>query len=200
MLMEAMGLHVPGAAFVNPQHAAARRADARAARTRAGRSPRSATTTRRSAGIVDERSIVNAMVGAAATGGSTNHLIHLVAMARAAGIVIDWNDFDELSGRAAAGARLSERQRRREPVPGRRRHGLRDPRAARRRPAARGRADRAAGGLRDYTRARLDGATAAGWRERAAAESAATTVVRRRASRSAPTGGLKLLTGNLGRA
>jgi phosphogluconate dehydratase len=70
--------------------------------------------------VVDERCIVNAMVALLATGGSTNHLIHWVAVARAAGITIDWDDFPTVGGRAAAGARLSQWQRRCEPVPGRR--------------------------------------------------------------------------------
>ena len=126
MLMEAMGLHVPGAAFVHPQ-----RRPARGAHARGGAHACSAIARRRArftpiGRLVDERAIVNAMVALLATGGSTNHLIHWVAVARSAGIVIDWNDFAELSRvDAAAGARLSERQRRREPVPGRGRPGLR---------------------------------------------------------------------------
>ncbi len=94
MLLEAMGLHVPGAAFVQPntlerealtRHAVATAVDiARNRFTPIGR-------------MVDERTIVNAMVALLATGGSTNHLIHWVAVAKAAGIAIDWDDFDELS-------------------------------------------------------------------------------------------------------
>ena len=96
MLMEIMGLHLPGAAFVNPgtelrerlTDAAAVRALALTARgeeyTPVGR-------------VIDERAIVNGICGLLATGGSTNHTLHLVAMARAAGIVIDWDDFDALS-------------------------------------------------------------------------------------------------------
>lgn len=95
MLLEAMGLHVPGAAFVNP--GAALREDL----TReAVRTVLSITKAKRFAPIgrvVDERAIVNAMVALLATGGSTNHLIHWVAVARAAGIVIDWDDFSALS-------------------------------------------------------------------------------------------------------
>ncbi len=56
--------------------------------------------------VVDERCIVNAIVGLLATGGSTNHTIHLVAIARAAGIVIDWDDFDELSAAVPLLARV----------------------------------------------------------------------------------------------
>ena len=123
VLMEVMGLHLPGAAFVQPEHAAARCADQRGGAARGARSLRSATSICRSAAIVDERAIVNAIVGLLATGGSTNHTLHLVAMARAAGIAINWDDFSELSDdRAAAGAHLSERRRRRESLPRRRRH------------------------------------------------------------------------------
>ena len=97
MLMEIMGLHLPGATFVNPGHAAARRADASR--------PCSASPSSRALGndytpighIVDERAIVNGVVGLHATGGSTNHTLHLIAMARAAGIELRWDDFAELS-------------------------------------------------------------------------------------------------------
>ena len=96
MLMEVMGLHLPGAAFVNPNTplrdaltaAAARRAIAISAQgpeyTPIGQ-------------VVDERAVVNGIVGLLATGGSTNHTIHLVAIAHAAGIIINWDDFSELS-------------------------------------------------------------------------------------------------------
>ncbi|KWR90336.1 phosphogluconate dehydratase [Cupriavidus sp. IDO] len=95
-LMEIMGLHLPGAAFVHPDSGLRDALTVAAAR-------RALELTARGgeylplARIVDERAVVNAMVGLLATGGSTNHTIHLVAMARAAGIVIDWNDFDQLS-------------------------------------------------------------------------------------------------------
>ena len=143
MLMEVMGLHLPGAAFVKP-NTPLREALTRGRRaTRRGHHARTATDYTPIGEIVDERRIVNAIVGLLATGGSTNHTMHLVAIARAAGIVIDWDDFDELSnGGAAAGAHLPERQGRRQPLPCRRRHGLPDPRTARRRPAARRRAHR----------------------------------------------------------
>src|SRR6201994_1552430 len=96
MLMEVMGLHVPGSAFVNPNTplrdmlTAAR--PRRAAKITALGSEYSPM-----AFVVNEEAIVNAIVGLLATGGSTNHTLHLVAMARAAGITIDWNDFSELS-------------------------------------------------------------------------------------------------------
>ena len=95
MLLEAMGLHVPGTAFVNPGAAMRDELTREAVRT-----VLDITRARRFAPIgqvVDERCIVNAMVALLATGGSTNHLIHWVAVARAAGIVIDWNDFSDLS-------------------------------------------------------------------------------------------------------
>ena len=96
MLMEVMGLHLPGAAFVNPNtplrdeltRAAARRA---AAITHLGKQFTPVGK------MVDEKTIVNAIVGLLATGGSTNHTLHLVAIARCAGIHIDWDDFSALS-------------------------------------------------------------------------------------------------------
>jgi phosphogluconate dehydratase len=98
MLMEIMGLHLPGASFVNPG-TGLREALTKAAMDRAftntGRAGQPAI---RLADIVTEKTIVNGIVGLLATGGSTNHTIHLIAMARAAGILIDWDDFAELSG------------------------------------------------------------------------------------------------------
>ena len=97
MLLEAMGLHVPGAAFIHPhaplREALSREAVRRAAALLQNAAPRPAALGR----LVDERSIVNAMVALLATGGSTNHLMHWVAVARAAGLVVDWNDFSDLS-------------------------------------------------------------------------------------------------------
>ncbi|MER9682579.1 phosphogluconate dehydratase [Mesorhizobium sp. M0184] len=96
MLMEIMGLHTPGASFVNPgtplRDALTREATKRAlaitalgnAYTPVGR-------------MIDERSIVNGIVGLHATGGSTNHTIHLIAMAAAAGIAITWQDISDIS-------------------------------------------------------------------------------------------------------
>ena len=95
MLLEAMGLHVPGAAFIHP-HADLREALTReSVRTLLGIVKRENFTP--IGQLVDERVIVNAMVALLATGGSTNHLIHWVAVARAAGILIDWTDFADLS-------------------------------------------------------------------------------------------------------
>jgi phosphogluconate dehydratase len=95
MLLEAMGLHVPGTAFVNPGNDLREELTREAARTVLGivKAKRYSPIGR----LVDERCIVNAMVALLATGGSTNHLIHWVAVAHAAGIVIDWDDFSALS-------------------------------------------------------------------------------------------------------
>jgi phosphogluconate dehydratase len=95
MLLEAMGLHVPGTAFVNPGAALREDLTREAMRTVLGicGAARHAAIGR----VVDERCIVNAMAALLATGGSTNHLIHWVAVARAAGIRIDWDDFAALS-------------------------------------------------------------------------------------------------------
>ena len=97
MLMEAMGLHVPGAAYIQPGDATRAALTREAVRTVLGRSADKPYAVPPIGELVDERCIVNAMAALLATGGSTNHLIHWVAVARAAGILIDWNDFSELS-------------------------------------------------------------------------------------------------------
>jgi len=96
MMMEMMGLHLPGSAFVHP-NTPLRDALVAAAPKRAVEIAHGTNAYTPMAAVVDEKSIVNAMAGLLATGGSTNHTLHLVAMARAAGIIIDWSDFDELS-------------------------------------------------------------------------------------------------------
>ena len=95
MLMEFMGLHLPASAFVHP-HTELRPALVKQAAVQAALLAQ-ATQPMGVGEMLDERSIVNAIVGLMATGGSTNHTLHLVAIARMAGIVIDWSDFDELS-------------------------------------------------------------------------------------------------------
>jgi len=94
MMMEMMGLHIPNSAFINPG-TPLRQALTRAAVHRLAELARSGE--RPLCEVVDEKAIVNAMIGLLATGGSTNHFIHLPAIARAAGILIDWQDFAELS-------------------------------------------------------------------------------------------------------
>lgn len=92
MLMEVMGLHVPGAAFVNPGSVLRDVLTDEATRWAARSEALPAVGE-----MLDEKSFANAIVGLHATGGSTNHLIHLVAIARAAGIMLSWQDFADLS-------------------------------------------------------------------------------------------------------
>ncbi|MDE2050302.1 MAG: phosphogluconate dehydratase [Gammaproteobacteria bacterium] len=96
MLMEVMGLHLPGSAFVAP-NTPLRDALTAAAARRAAQITALGQEYLPLSKVIEERSIVNAIVGLLATGGSTNHTLHLVAMARAAGVLIDWNDFSDLS-------------------------------------------------------------------------------------------------------
>ena len=96
MMMEMMGLHMPGASFVNPG-TKLRWSLTRAAVLRVLEIGWDGDDYRPLGRCVDEKAIVNAIVGLLATGGSTNHVIHLPAIARAAGVLIDWQDIDELS-------------------------------------------------------------------------------------------------------
>jgi phosphogluconate dehydratase len=105
MLMEVMGLHIPGAAFVAP-NTPLRNALTAAAAKRAASITKLGDNYRPLARVIDEKAIVNALVGLLATGGSTNHAIHLVAMASAAGIKIDWSDFNDLSAGVPTLARV----------------------------------------------------------------------------------------------
>ena len=198
MLLEAMGLHVPGAAFVHP-HAELREALTReAVRTVLGitRAARFMPIGQ----LVDERVIVNAMVALLATGGSTNHLIHWVAVARAAGILIDWTDFADLSSAVPLLARVYP-------------NGAADvnqfqaaggPGIVLRELQASGclHADVATvspRGMDAYAEVpQLDGHTL-GWRALAVA-SGDDSVLRPATKPFSPTGGLRLLQGNLGRA
>ncbi|MEO1043275.1 MAG: phosphogluconate dehydratase [Pseudomonadota bacterium] len=96
MMLEMMGLHLPGSAFINPG------TKLRDEIVR-GTAKQIVSTTQLGDNyipffeVIDERAILNALVGLHATGGSTNHTIHLIAMARAVGVVIDWDDFEALS-------------------------------------------------------------------------------------------------------
>ncbi len=197
MLMEAMGLHVPGTAFVAPADMLRDELTREAARTVLGiiKSKRYAPIGH----VVDERAIVNAMVALLATGGSTNHLIHWVAVAHSAGIVIDWNDFSALSDvvpllthvypsgsadvnqfQAAGGPSLVIR----ELLDAGFMHE--DVLTVRQ------------GGIREYTRVpALDGASLM-WRD--VGDSKDESIVRPADRPFSATGGLKLLTGNLGRS
>jgi phosphogluconate dehydratase len=105
MLMEVMGLHIPGSAFINPG-TKLRTALTRAATQRLTEIGSDGNDYRPLGACVDEKAIVNACVGLLATGGSTNHAIHIPAIARAAGIIIDWADIDELSSTVPLIARV----------------------------------------------------------------------------------------------
>ncbi len=104
MLMEIMGLHLPGASFVNPNTPLREALTEEAAR-------RVVAMTQPGGGapigrIVDERAMVNGIVGLLATGGSTNHTLHIPAIAAAAGIQLNWEDFSELSAAVPLLARV----------------------------------------------------------------------------------------------
>ena len=224
MLLEAMGLHVPGTAFVAPGGALRDELTRESARTVLGRQTKtevfpgpsqeklapsgdSASREAKSARIkcppigviVDEKAIVNAMVALLATGGSTNHLIHWVAVAQSAGIIIDWNDFSDLSEvvptlahvypngsadvnqfQAAGGTGLIIR----ELLDGGFMHE--DVLTVRE------------GGLRDYTREPALAGAFLRWLD--AGDSKDESIVRPVAKPFSATGGLKLLQGNLGRS
>ncbi|HSV77579.1 MAG TPA: phosphogluconate dehydratase, partial [Ramlibacter sp.] len=197
MLMEAMGLHVPGSAFVQPQQQLREELTREAARTALAilQSGRFAPIGR----IVDERCIVNAMAALLATGGSTNHLIHWVAMARAAGIVIDWDDFDALSDVVPLLARVypngsaDVNQFQAAGGPGYVIRELLD--------AGLMHEDVLTvreGGLREYTREPTAAEPGIRWVDIGASRDDG--VVRPAQAPFSPTGGLKLLTGNLGRS
>jgi phosphogluconate dehydratase len=97
MLMEIMGLHLPGASFVNPGTPLREALTLGAVKRAVANTGRTGEAALCLADIVTEKTLVNGIVGLLATGGSTNHTLHLVAMARAAGVLVDWDDFAELS-------------------------------------------------------------------------------------------------------
>ena len=105
MMMEVMGLHIPGSAFINPG-TKLRTELTRAAVHRLSKIGWDGDDYRPLGLCVDEKAIVNACVGLLATGGSTNHALHIPAIARAAGIVIDWEDLDQLSSAVPLIARV----------------------------------------------------------------------------------------------
>ncbi len=203
MLMEIMGLHLPGSAFINPGTGLRDALTAEAARRAVGLTKLAGDYTP-IGHVIDERAIVNGIVGLLATGGSTNHTIHLVAIARAAGVIIDWTDFSELSAVVPSMCRIYPN----------------------------GKADvnhfHAAGGLGFVIRELLDAGLlhedvktvakgsqnpglrayaqeptleggALAWKP-APAQSLDDTIVRPVATAFAPDGGMKLMQGNLGRA
>ena len=105
MMMEMMGLHVPATTFAPPSSEWRRVSTTEAAQT-AARITDMGDDYRPIGRVIDERSIVNALAGLMATGGSTNHTLHIIAMARAAGILIDWDDFDAVSSAVPLLARV----------------------------------------------------------------------------------------------
>ena len=199
MLMEVMGLHVPGSAFIHP-HADLRYNLTIEAVGQAVRISRQSPQPRPIGKVLDERSFVNAIIGLHATGGSTNHTLHLPAMAAAAGIDLRWEDFADLSEIIPLLARIYPN----------------------------GKADvnqfHAAGGIGFVMRALLDnglldGSAHSVWGDcladhcvepvlegnqlkfqPAARVSGDEAILRPVENPHAPTGGLKMLTGNLGRA
>jgi phosphogluconate dehydratase len=197
MLLEAMGLHVPGTAFIPPADDLRQDLTREAARTvLALVQGQNFTPIGR---LVDERSIVNAMVALLATGGSTNHLIHWVAVARAAGIVIDWDDFSALSdvvpllSRVYPNGTADVNQFQAAGGPGYVIRELLD--------AGFMHADVLTvrpGGLREFTRKPASVGGQLVWREIGASQD--DTVVRPANQPFSATGGLKLLQGNLGRS
>ncbi len=199
MLLEAMGLHVPGTAFVSPGNSLRDELTREAARTVLGITKSRGASYAPIGRVVDERAIVNAMVALLATGGSTNHLIHWVAVARSAGITIDWNDFSALSDVVPllchvypnGSADVNEFQADggtgfviRELLDAGLMHE--DVLTVR------------AGGIREFTREPAMDAGKLVWREMG--ESKDLNVLRPAAQPFSPTGGLKLLQGNLGRS
>ena len=95
MMMEMMGLHLPAAAFFNP-YTPMREALTRYAAAHLAEGVKNQTI-KPIGEMLNEKSFINAVIGLMATGGSTNHTMHLVAMARAAGVILTWDDFDEIS-------------------------------------------------------------------------------------------------------
>jgi phosphogluconate dehydratase len=207
MLLEAMGLHVPGTAFINPGAAMRDELTREAVRTVLAITHPTRGVAGLSRGgqfapigrVVDERCIVNAMVALLATGGSTNHLIHWVAVARAAGILIDWDDFSDLSkvvpllARVYPNGSADVNQFQAAGGPGYVIRELLD--------AGYMHADvltARAGGLRDYARVPVQDGETLRWDDPGVSRDEA--VLRPAAQPFSPTGGLKLLRGKLGRS
>jgi phosphogluconate dehydratase len=173
MLMELMGLHLPGTAFVNPG-TPLREALTRAAARRAVALAREGTAAMGE--VMSARALVNGIVGLLATGGSTNHTLHLIAMARAIGLIVDWSDMDALSRVTPLMARVYP-------------NGEADVNAF----AAAG------GDLSAYTREPWLQGGDLQWRE-GTARSLAPEIVSGVDHAFSATGGLRLVEGNLGRA
>ncbi|NRP60575.1 phosphogluconate dehydratase [Marinobacterium sp. xm-d-564] len=96
LLMEAMGLHLPGSSFINP-YTPLRDELTKAAAEQVCRITSLGSDYRPLYQVIDEKAIVNGIVALLATGGSTNHTMHIIAMARAAGVIVNWDDMSDLS-------------------------------------------------------------------------------------------------------
>jgi phosphogluconate dehydratase len=197
MLLEAMGLHVPGTAFVNPGEGLRNELTRESVRTVLQLVKAKNFTP--IGQLVDERCIVNAMVALLATGGSTNHLIHWVAVARAAGLIIDWDDFSALSEvvplltRVYPNGNADVNQFQAAGGPGYVIRELLD--------AGFMHADVLTvrpGGIREFTKKPMSVKGQLAWKDVGASKDE--TVVRPTASPFSFTGGLRLLQGNLGRS
>jgi len=105
MLMEIMGMQLPGSSFVNPDTTHRRLLNEKAVEVATHNA--SLGLERSISRIIEEKSIVNAIIGLLATGGSTNHTIHLIAIAKAAGIIINWEDMSDLSDKIPLITRMS---------------------------------------------------------------------------------------------
>src|SRR3569832_1176246 len=197
MLMEAMGLHVPGSAFIYPQDGRREALTREAVRTVLVITKRGRFTP--SGRLVDERAIVNAMVALLATGGSTNHLIHWVAVARSAGITIDWDDFEQLShvtpllARVYTNGQADVHQFQQAGDPGFVIRELLDAGVLHEDVLT-----VREGGIREYTRVPGTEAGRLDWHDIGASRDV--TIVRPAADPFSASGGLRLLTGNLGRS
>jgi len=197
MMMEVMGLHVPGAAFVNPG-TKLRQELTRAAVHRLAALGHGGNDYRQLGRCIDECAIVNAAVGLLATGGSTNHAIHLPAIARAAGIVIDWEDLDRLSGAVPLIARIypnGDGDVNRFHAAG----GMAFTIATLRDAGLLHDVVTIAGGIDDYAREPVLDGDALGWSP-APLASRDPVILRAATDPFAPEGGMRLVTGNLGRA
>ena len=197
MLLEAMGLHVPGTAFVNPGEGLRSELTRESVRTLLQLVKAKNFTP--IGQLVDERCIVNAIVALLATGGSTNHLIHWVAVARAASLIIDWDDFSALSDvvplltRIYPNGSADVNQFQAAGGPGYVIRELLD--------AGFMHSDVLtvrAGGIREFTQRPVSVNGQLGWEKLGASKDE--TVVRPAASPFSVTGGLRLLQGNLGRS
>jgi phosphogluconate dehydratase len=197
MLLEAMGLHVPGTAFVNPGDGLRNELTRESVRTVLQLVKAKNFTP--IGQLVDERCIVNAMVALLATGGSTNHLIHWVAVARAAGLIIDWDDFSELSNvvplltRIYPNGSADVNQFQAAGGPGYVIRELLD--AGYMHPDV---LTVRAGGIREFTQRPVEANGQLAWEKLGVSKDE--TVVRPATSPFSVTGGLRLLQGNLGRS